>query len=188
MEYIVEKDEFDFDNELSLHTGKTELSVKVRFSFSCLYEDIDKERDWNKLVGWSYGILPFVREGGNWYNKNDWEPAHHRNSIRIVWRSNKKRGTIELGLYYYRDKVRYVKQLCEVLPEYDVDIKLLYYEHMGTIVTFITQSIVEGFPKLIHHSETNTGYDVKWGYMLYPYFGGTNPAPHKLSLTMVFVT
>ena len=100
--------------------GRVSQTYEVRFDSSCLYEDIDWERDWNKLAGWSYTNLPVKWEKGFSANPDfkfggvDYIWGHHFNSNRLVWRSNKSKGVIELGFYYYQDGIRTIVELGEV--------------------------------------------------------------------------
>ncbi len=100
-----------------LHFGRTTLTVTVCFSASAWYEDPDPERDWNKLVGWSYGFLPFRTATG-------WKPAHHWNSVRLAYRPALEEGWMEIAHYSYTEGVRRIHPLYKIPVEQSKTLEL----------------------------------------------------------------
>ncbi len=189
-QYIVRRGQFDFSFDFGVHFGTTRESYTVQFDESCWYEPIDKENDWNKLAGWSYGLLPVKREphfsasADFVRNGVEYVWAHHYNSIRIVWRpyyAQKKQdwvGTpiIEKGFevctYVYENGVRRVSEAPMKLG-LEAELQLRYdgkyvYTTSGARYTWPLQYSIKP----------------KRGYRLYPTFGGSNPAPHDMSLRL----
>lgn len=92
-------------------------------------------------------------------NQLDWNKLmgysrgyHQMNSIRLGWRWNPKTLKIELGKYSYQDGNRLMMKIDEI--------------SVGE-----TKSIKLEFDK-----------GCKVGYMLYPYFGGNETAPHDIQI------
>ncbi|MDO7847609.1 hypothetical protein Q5H92_14670 [Hymenobacter sp. M29] len=160
----------------------------VNFSQSAWYEPSEGwnvEKDWNKLCGWSIGWLPWKVPGKPWYKPSSWEPAHHKNSVRVGWRASgtKEEPRIELCLYTYSQGVRTVETLLqpngtpeELYLDMTYELELAIEEgHMevglclegGGYLT--SQSLL--FPEVEGPS-----------YSLKPYFGGSNPAPHTMTI------
>lgn len=162
------------------HTGKSEFEGVFNFDESCIYNfsDIgDTERDINKLFGLSYGILPRFTSG-------NLIPAHHINSIRIGWRPKRSiRGHdhIEIFLYWYENGIRKQKSISG-LPVPDTD----YYIRVaieGNKLEYLVADLQYAFDI----SDGIVDVDLptnKWGYMLYPYFGGNAPAPWKMKIKL----
>jgi hypothetical protein len=150
---------------------KSHKEVKrVIFTKSCLYIP-EKERDWNKLFGWSYGL-------------------HHNNSVRIGWRAGVNyyeedtRGDavpvlsydIELCLYLYQDGHRYVYPLptnIDIEKGYMIELEVKDKE-VQVIVTLDNKKIID---RTVSTPKLKTTW---WGYKLFPYFGGQEKAPHNM--------
>lgn len=175
MEYNISKGNFSSGIHFGLHTGRVSQTYKVRFDSSCLYTDIDWERDWNKLVGWSYSNLPFKNE-----TTGNWDAPHHNNSVRLVWRANKEKGVIELGFYYYMDKIRTIIELCEVPIDKDLILSIIIKGRDVTCIVVCKETNLYVIkPIFLLHA-----FKAIWSYKLFPYFGGSNPAPHDISLSI----
>lgn len=135
-------------------TKRNRIEAKVNFSKACLTPSKDAG-DVNKLLGLSLGL------------------NHHQNSVRIGWRA--KEEAIELFAYEYRNGVRSIEPLCMVLPDMDVYIGIYLIEN---IVRYTVQN--SGWTVKRLHTE---GYNpVKKKQRLYPYFGGTFPAPETMKI------
>jgi hypothetical protein len=180
MRFNIRQGHFTSGIHIGLHTGRVSQTYKVRFDSSCLYEDIDWERDWNKLDGWSFSNLPFYYEV-----EKKWQAPHHNNSVRLAWRSNIQLGKIELALYYYQNGVRFIVPfiMVDVDKEYTVGIFYKYDEidgevHNPRILTTCTNKDDPFYATLT----TNLAepFKVIPSYKLYPYFGGSSPAPHSM--------
>lgn len=132
------------------HLGKTKQTYRVRFSASAWYKDADWERDWSKLVGWSYGFLPRKLNGV-------WEPAHHYNSARLVFRPALQEGWMEIATYHYVQGIRLINPVYRIPVEQDKELTL--YSHPS------------------HPTQQP-------GYTLSPFHGGTNPAQTNYTITL----
>ena len=168
MRYHISKGKFyPTGIDFGVHFGRVNQTYKVRFDSSCLYDDtLDWERDWNKLVGWSYSNLPFTDEKGKW------QAPHHKNSVRFAWRSNKALGVIELAFYYYQDGMRYHVDLCSVPVDQELVLSIILTKQFATIVVVCKEANLS-FVKPVTLSHA---FKAIWSYKLYPYFGGTYPA------------
>ena len=165
--------------ERNFHTGVEEISAVVNFDKSCVYKfsDIgDKEGDINKLFGVSFGILPRL-------NSKGLIPAHHINSLRIGWRPihSRRQKCIELFLYWYLNGERGFKSITKLpLPGSNYDIRIAFgdgvieYLVADTDHTFV---IAEGQQEIAFPAN-------RWGYVLYPYFGGNAPAPWGMKIKL----
>lgn len=136
-------------------TNKNSLKAKVRFSKSCLVPSKDAE-DVNKLFGLSFG----------------WD--HHQNSVRVGWRAWGE--TIQLFAYEYREGKREINHLCHVPAEQDVYIGLFLFDG----ITRYTVSIKE--INCFESLHTGSFKPTKTKQRLYPYFGGTYPAPETMKI------
>jgi hypothetical protein len=160
--YEVKKGEFYFSpRTIGIHTGVKEKQWRVRFDSSCLYDPIDSENDWNKGVGWSYGL------------------DIHNNSIRWAWRADKTYGAIEICLYLYQDGIRTMsKETIYVPVNQDIFIRL---RNNGAFASLFTREFESGLRRSI-----TAPFIVKskWGRYSGPYFGGSNPAPKDMIIHM----
>lgn len=136
---------------LGIHTGKTSESYEVIFDESCRYVP-DEENDWNKLVGWSYGM-------------------HHKNSIRIGWRYNSSRDIMELASYTYDSGIRKDIHIADV--ELNKKCEIIILAGSGEL-----SIIVDSF---WYHSEP-IWMKPTWGYNLGLFFGGNETAPHDMKV------
>lgn len=85
---------------------------------------------------------------------------HKNNSIRIAWRWSLDKHCIELTKYHYINGERVIEE-----PFMDVELDKEY-------------RVILTIPEREHPC---------WGYMLYPYFGGTSVAPHHMSIDMTYI-
>lgn len=189
MQYNIKKGKFSSGIHLGINFGRVSQTYKVRFDSSCLYDDIDWERDWNKLIGWSFTNLPVERKteysaGVDFeFNGKQYIWGHHFNSIRFVWRANKKNGTIEIALYYYMDGLRAIIELCEVPINQEVCLSIVLKDEFATVVVVCKESNISYVkPITLSHA-----FKAIWSYRLFPYFGGNNPAPQDISLNVTDV-
>ncbi|WP_290798183.1 hypothetical protein [Flavihumibacter sp. UBA7668] len=133
----------------------TELAFAVRFDSSCRYETKNPENqdDINKLMGFS---------------DNGFQ--HHENSARVGWRWKNRK--IELFAYCYAGGQRSFSLLgkTSIGDTLQLAIKLSpagYEFQLNGVSTFMKRSA--------------TGSTIR-GYLLYPYFGGDEPAPHRMRM------
>ncbi len=176
---------------LGLSRGR--LHGTFSFDETCLYKPLDREHDWNKLVGFSTGFLPKQVKG-------KWKPYHHYNSFRLAWRPyvvypGHMRGLqltsmgwggmikelpmpreIELAVYYYRNGLR------TIVPFGVVRVEEEYRYSIEPTGSQIAVSVFNEDIKFNHTATTTPSNIGNLGYLLGPYFGGTNPAPQDMSL------
>lgn len=170
MIHKLKKGKFDSSTfSIGVHAFKTKQKIRVKFSKECLYKPLDFENDYNKLYGWSYGL-------------------HHKNSIRVCWRPYVPPGAhweffnpnkIELCIYVYEDGVRKISEHTLVIdverfydftldyePEMNGRISLWYFDvmHVGITTVYTTKPCI--------------------GYELFPYFGGSDPAPNDMDIEL----
>jgi hypothetical protein len=77
---------------------------------------------------------------------------HHTDSLRLVWRWNPSIQKIEVGEYRYKNG-----------------------ERISSVIKTVDLYTTYKFTLMLH--EGNYPW---WGYKLFPYFGGNNPAPHDI--------
>ena len=131
------------------------LAFSVRFDSSCAYQTIDpgNQDDINKLMGFSDNC-----------------PLHQVHSARVGWRWKNQK--IELLAYCYTAGKRSFKLLGAISPcdtaRLSIRLSSAGYEfQLNGVSTFMARG-----PK---HPSIN-------GYLLYPYFGGDEVAPHTMKL------
>lgn len=140
---------------VGLHYGKTQETKEVTFDSSCLYKPLDWENDYNKLFGWSYGF-------------------HHRNSVRVGWRSSEN--SIELILYIYENGKLVPMEEPGILVPTGVAIKMtLLKRPLGYGLD------IPGYGYITYR--THREIKPTWGYNLGLYFGGQGKAPHTMKIT-----
>ena len=148
---------FHFGLTFANHVGFT-----CTFDESCLYHlGNTDDYDINKLYGFS-----------TTYN-------HHHQSARIGWRSlDGKR--IEVLTYSYKDSVRDTNDcvLGVVLPGQSFHCTITdteqTYEYTVTLDGATTTA-----------SNPKSPDKVWFKYLLYPFFGGNEPAPHTMKMTLI---
>lgn len=134
-----------------IQTG-SKLERKIELGSGCLYPHINKDsKDLNKLFGFSQGF------------------NHHKNSVRFAWRNNPESSKIEIWAYQYNKGEVIKKHICNVdvmeHQEYSIELKdgLAVYRIAGYKVEL-------PFKRPFF----------KFGFRLYPYFGGQNKAPNNM--------
>ncbi|MDO6389021.1 hypothetical protein Q4E40_02695 [Pontibacter sp. BT731] len=129
--------------------------ARVTFDDNCLTPSQDAD-DINKLFGLSHGL------------------DHHKESARFGWRAKGDR--IEILTYVYKGGKRYYEPLIEVVPFEDVYLELCRTKEgwkftasgYGFTIEQKTVQTLAGFPLFYKR--------------LYPYFGGTYPAPETMKI------
>lgn len=142
-----------------LYLSKKKIRFRVVFDMSCKYQLPGEDQgDINKLFGIGYF------------------PDHHKESARFGWRYNEDINKIELFAYCYVNGKR-ITELITTVPFHQshvLEIEItdhLYYFNVykdSFKATFVTT-----------HNHTR-----KWGFPLGVYFGGNQPAPHKITIEM----
>lgn len=133
----------------------------IVFTPSCAYNlENEDQLDVNKLFGIGYF------------------PSHHKNSVRFGWRYFVEKQQIEILSYYYKDSQRYFDHICFV--------------NIGDLYSF-SLTITDKYHELIVASKYPTNYPEYYkveipvipksiGYLLRPYFGGNQKAPHDMTI------
>ena len=130
------------------------LKFTVRFDSSAIYtnKETSNQGDINKLYG-------FADEGG-----------HHENSARFGW--NWENSKLNLYAYCYVEGERQSFKIGEAVigNEYTCAIRL-----SGDAYVFHFNNNIQSIPRALS-TKTATGY------LLYPYFGGDETAPHEVRI------
>ncbi len=137
------------------------LDYSVVFNESCRYDLSNKEDilDVNKLFGYSIGFNP------------------HINSVRFGWNYNPKNDKIDLFSYIYEGgarKFEFIKS---------VNFNHKYYLSIDKEKDYFSFHINDGID--IFGSKVKSNLDFEIGFSLWPYFGGTSLAPHKISIELI---
>ena len=157
MNYIIRK-----DNHFGFHLPRLQYNLKklnfnVLVDKNCEYHLGDNDQyDINKLYGISWGL-------------------HHKNSFRIGWTYDELEHAIKLFLYTYNNSVRSWDYLCTIPLEYKLKFNITFTRENNIIVIKWldkTEIIYFEFP------------EKKWGYYLWPYFGGNKKAPHNITIKL----
>jgi hypothetical protein len=133
------------------------FSFSARFDETARYQLSERNQgDINKLMGFA-----------------DANSLHHENSIRFGWRYAVEKDAIEIFAYAYNNKERDY--------QYMTDIKI------GETATFQIM-LTDNSYELSVNGEANTsmsrtsGAKVGIYYLLFPYFGGNEAAPHNINV------
>lgn len=163
------------------------LIANVIFTESCKY-DIGNEdqNDINKLFG--FGFFTFkiltrkkVNIFGKKYNVPWFRPMHHYNSIRFGWRYDLNLNKIEILYYYYQNGERKYGHILFI----DIDSQHSYEILNNNDKNYILK---------VKNNNSNNNYSFvninikpkKYGYLLKPYFGGNQKAPHDIKIEIDF--
>lgn len=132
-----------------------DISFKAILDSSCIYTNVDpnNQADINKLYGYS-----------------DCSSYHHTNSARFGW--NWDKGAMHIHAYCYKDSVRSYKELgtVEVNKAFDCSLKLLPGKYV-----FMLNGKSDTMDR-------GCSGNTATGYLLYPYFGGDEPAPQDITV------
>lgn len=136
------------------HFGSTRMHVQAMLSRHCWFEKRD-------------------------YNDDDLNKLagfsfgfHHRNSLRIGWVPDfKNENVFKLFAYWYNQGSFRMEFLTVVRGGQVFDIRL-DAKNQHVIVAGVAKTIPFELPRF------------RWGYHLYPYFGGDNRAPHDLRIML----
>lgn len=143
-----------FPTKYKFRLAPKTLRFTAVFGYGC--DTIPQNDDWNKLYGVSYGF------------------DRHWRSMRIGWRYNSHKKLIELCMYAYSRGKREVKYL------FDVE---LNEEVHFVIFTTNNSGIVEAKSDNHRVADKILGLDAHVArFMLWPYFGGDQPAPDKMTI------
>ncbi len=155
VEYTIQKGNQNCDQNLFRPVSVTEMKFMVRFDSTAKYQTIlpIHQTDINKLYGFS-----------------DNNTDHHQFSARFGWRWLNNQ--LQLFAYVYNNGVNVSQQIGTVTigSENYCSIKV-----NGNHYVFTLNSTMLTMPR---NSSTTVGL----GYKLYPFFGGSEVAPHRISI------
>lgn len=131
------------------------LQFKAILDSSCIYQTVlpSNQEDINKLYGFS-----------------DCTSHHHTNSARFGW--NWDKGALRIHAYCYADSIRRYREIgiVKVNEEFDCQLTVLPHQYIFSL---------NGDTVMMDRGCTD---NIASGYILYPYFGGDEPAPHDISV------
>ena len=153
--YTIRAGQHYADEKAFVPVETSELQFLVRFDSSAVYQSTDPENqyDINKLYG-------FSDNGG----------LHQQYSARFGWRWSD--GALRLFAYVYNGGDVASEEITTVAIGTDARcaIKVTADQYL-----FYCNEVIKQMPR---QSKTAKGK----GYLLYPYFGGNEPAPHDVSV------
>ncbi len=162
-DYTIKKGEaYSVDStKIELLNGISEMRFKFRFDSSAIYttQDPSNQGDVNKLFGFADCIN---------FSQQYTIPPHHIFSARFGWAWYNQ--ALRIYAYYYNDSLRAFRELRTV--------------EMGKSYTAGIRLIPGGYEYTIENKKDTVVRTCKQplavGYKLYPYFGGTETAPHEI--------
>lgn len=156
--FVVQQGEHYASPRLIQSLQSNTLNFKATFDESAIYhfEEAGFQDSKNKLLGFS-----------------DCNSLHHENSARFAWQWYKEK--LEIYAYCYVDGARVEKFIGQISinqeNRYQLKVTSNYY-----VFTLNDQESV--------YVSRGTTCDKGIYYMLWPYFGGTLPAPHDVSVAI----
>ena len=133
------------------------------FNYSVKYDIGADQTDINKLFG--IGFFP----------------SHHKNSARFGWAYNPDKRKIELYGYWYDNGVRKSEYLCDInfYTSYILTIDITRRCPRIRFTVVQKDANYEKASKIVQVSKLP-----RLGYYLGLYFGGNQPAPHDINITI----
>jgi hypothetical protein len=155
VDYLIKKGEQSCNSNPYQPVNISELKFMVKFDSSAIYQTVDPDNqvDINKLYGFS-----------------DNNALHHQFSARFGWRW--RNNELQVFGYIYNNGTMSFKQIgtAKIGEENNCSIKVASNKYIFTL----NESSIE-MPRA---STTGTAI----GYQLYPFFGGTEMAPHDVHI------
>jgi hypothetical protein len=154
-EYIIESGEHFTAGNVYKHINKKELHFMAWLDSSCIYLSTNpsNQADINKLYGFA-----------------DCGADHQQSSARFGWNWN---GTaFDIYAYCYTDGVRQSKLMGSMRPK----------EKASLSISVSPKKYLFKFNGKLETMERSCSTEQIEGYQLYPYFGGDEPAPHKMRI------
>lgn len=140
--------------------NKQSIGCRIIFTESCLYDlpGTEDDEDVNKLFGIGYF------------------PGHQVNSARFGWYYDAKKFHLSLCCYCYLngERISSVIGAASIGKAYDFSLKIKDGQYQFMVKETHTGTVVAS-------ESISTGHHKKWAYPLGLYFGGNNPAPHKMT-------
>lgn len=157
MKFLIKKGKHFEKKPFFKLTFKDELRFTASFDKNCLYSQINTDsQDLNKLIGLSDNY------------------SHMKDSARIGWRCMNN-NTIELWSYIHCEGKLDMKYLVNIEPNETFNGSIIMFENV-----YLIDVTIKG--KMTSQSFNRTS---KWNfirYILKPYFGGNNKAPHDMNI------
>lgn len=133
------------------------LSFIARFDQTARYDlGNNNQYDINKLMGFS-----------------DCNSLHHENSIRFGWRYSIEKDNIEIFAYAYSNSVMNYHYMGDVAINQNVQYRIQIIDDY-----FVLSFNESEFVEIKRTSDCDKGLY----YLLFPYFGGNEKAPHDISI------
>jgi hypothetical protein len=154
--YTIKSGDHECNGPMVECTSKEALSFIVKFDSTAVYHtsNPDNQSDINKLYGFT-----------------DCCSAIHENSARFGWRWYDKH--IELHAYCYNQGNVYKKFLCNAKINEEISCMIKITENMYTFQ--VNELIFDSIPR-------GCGCDSLSKFKCFPYFGGTETAPHDITI------
>lgn len=139
---------------------KKSVTRKVCFGFNCVYDlpGTDDDPDVNKIFGLGY-----------LWDKN--------NSARFGWNYNNQTAKVDLFAYYHVNGQRDFTKICEVVI--GVQYLMILNIHDSSY-SFSVVNLSNGLS--IGNMTISKTHKKKWSYNQGMYFGGTQKAPHDITI------
>lgn len=154
MTYIIFKNwHFSLPLLPRFYIKKNKFKWFAQLNNSCKYDIGEDQLDWNKLVGITNHLNP------------------RKDSVRFVWRYDKKKDAFEIGLYKEVDKVFKSYSLCTVKVNEIIEMRFTFSRN------FVKASVNNNsltLPFLINN----------FVWRLNPYFGGNRTSPHNMKIKL----
>lgn len=155
--YIIKGNHYSLPPHFRPHFGTIKQKIEFKFSGNCSYPvDYDNNFFTNKLFGWSYG-------------------HHHTDSVRVGWRPTMHSSSkIDLSFYTYNQGKRNIEYFhtVEINKAYHLQIELINNKLIFTLDNYHTEHTAFVIPSF------------RWGYFLYPYFGGNTTAINNITINL----
>ncbi len=152
------------------------ISYDITFTPTCRYILNEEDQlDVNKLFGVGYIANPFKLIQ---FNPFKIKRMHHINSVRFGWRYCPSTDLIEILAYWYKDGVRNTEHIYYV----PIGKKFMYVLEIDVESHMLTIEDLQGTKVFSRNLVNLRGRDI--GYLLNPYFGGNNKAPHDIWISM----
>jgi hypothetical protein len=174
-QYTIKKGNHYSGIHCHFHWKQTNMTRIINFDKSCLYTLSGTDKmEINKLFGLSYGLA-------------------HNNSARFGWRTNASHpGKIEILAYCYvnggLNEPSVSLGFVDVGTSYVCTIETSPSSFSTAVAgpgSCYTLTLTDISNKIIGSTKVfNVGSLPKWGYWLYPYFGGVPAAPQDVAITL----
>ncbi len=160
MRYKIKRGRHSFFRIPRIYFGRPNiLQGSFKFNRNSWYVRTSDDQDWldiNKLTGISFGF-------------------HKKNSLRIGWRPIfDQKEQIELFIYAYNNGKREFISFAQIKTDETYQFQLLMNRPEQKAVWEI---------KGLNNKELEYHFpSTRWGYFLFPYFGGNNQAPQDITI------